>query len=306
MKIYVVVFCLLLSRFCAYAQQDVLTTVQENRFASNVLIDKGEYDSAYHIMKRNIGIEKYTHPYDYLCYAICAFQVKDTTQFIVYLDKTIQSGIDTQAIQARARKLPAEAKTYLRSYLGSRFSTLRAEGFARYDTVLINEMRSIAEMDQFLRTIITRSMIEKKKTDSNLNYYFQLAKAADSINFVRLKRLFESGKYPGYHNCGAFCDVVITLMHVSDYNNNFDVLFPYLKKEVLNGNISPDEVALIADSHFQRGDGNIYSYYGHWIGRTTKIHDCKNVNKRRAEIGLEKLETEYFGKNRKLPECLQL
>jgi hypothetical protein len=145
---------------------------------------------------------------------------------------------------------------------------------------------------------------KKSAADSNYAYLGYLQKLADSINYVRVARLIAANKFPGYHNCGAFASLTITLLHLGDYETaHWDHIWQTIKKQVLLGNIWPNEVATITDNHYQRVKGTKCSYYGQGILWTTDLCDCKNVDSYRAYIGLENLQDDYEARKRKIPDC---
>ena len=295
--------CIIFS-FNSYAQLDALQSVQESRFTAKKYLMQENYDSAYFAMSEFIDNAMAVNPFDYLSYALCNYKRNDTTTFLKYLDKAIESGIEQDMIRGYLRKLTGTDKDYLDTYLNENYLPLHKAGWIKYDTALINEVISINKLDQLVRDELTR--IKMDKVDSNYNYLFFLGRQADSINYQRVVRLFESGKYPGYHNCGAIASYFsFTLMHITDGDEKkWQYIFTRLKTEVVAGNISPDEVATIADRHYKGRKENPCSYYGH-SGKTTELCDCQKVDKYRAAIGLESLKEEYELLKQNLPECYQ-
>lgn len=284
--------------------QATLKEVQANRFAGQTYLQAEKYDSAGMAISRFIGHEAFVNPYDYVNFALYRYQLKDTAGFLKYLNKGIEGGVDSAKIRSFLRKLSASDQSFLGNYLMTNYESLRRKGWCKYDTALIKEANSIAALDQYARDALMK--LTAGKADAAYSYLACLQQQADSMNYVRITRLLESGKFPGYHNCGAFASLTIVLIHSGDYHEGqWDHLFSYLKKEVLAGNILPLELATIADNHYQRGKGKLCSYYGQWTGRTTELCDCKEVDNYRAVIGLPDLQTEYKSKNKSVPECYQ-
>ena len=287
-----------------YSQLSVLKNVQQNRFTGKAYIKNEMYDSAYLAISKFVENEIYANPYDYLNYSLCNYKIKDTFNFQKYLTKAVEGGVDSGTVKNYLRKLTGNDKIFLDNYLNLNYEQLRKKGWLKYDTVLINEVNSIERLDQYARNEFAK--LVAAKTDSNYKYLGYLQKQADSINYVRVASLFGSGKFPGYHNCGAFASLMIILIHLGDnQEDQWQFLYDELKTEVLAGNIMPLEVATITDNHFQRGRGKLCSYYGQWTGRTTELCDCKNVDNYRAIIGLEDLQSEYKANGKTLQECYE-
>ena len=285
-----------------YSQLAVLKNVQENRFAGQTYLHREKYDSAYFAFSRFVENETFANPFDYLSFSLCNYKINDTANFLKYLSKAIEGGVDSTKIRSSLRKLTGNDRSFLDNYLYANYEQMRKKGWSEYDTILIKEVNSIEHLDQFARNELMQ--LTAAKVDSNYNYLAFLQKQADSINYVRVARLFESGKYPGYHNCGCFASLSIVLIHLGDYHEDqWEYLFNRLKTEVLKGNVYPIEVATIADNHYERGRGKLCSYYGHWTLRTAELCDCKEVDKYREMIGLGDLLTEYKSNDKALPEC---
>jgi hypothetical protein len=91
-------------------------------------------------------------------------------------------------------------------------------------------------------------------------------------------------------------------MHISDHNDEqWNFIFEFLKREVIAGNITPTQVVTIATRHY--GNNRNCTYYGSTKRGANELCDCKNVDKYRAEIGLDNLLSEYTRLKMKIPEC---
>jgi hypothetical protein len=294
LPILVIVFC-----SSSYAQLEVLTDVQKNRTLGKYYLKAGKFDSAYFFISRYINNEKYTNPGDYQSYALCCIRTGDTANFIAWFSKAISAGCELDNVRgySKATLKDGNALAYLNNFLDTHYEKLRAYGYANYDTALIKEVALINEMDQLVRT--------NWKDDSNIKYRMFIGRQIDSINYERVVNIIKSGRYPGFHNCGWYAgSISIIMMHITDsHDDRFQYIFNKVKAEVLEGNISPDEVATIADRHYTGTLTNPRSYYGHWRGRSADLYDCKNVDKFRAEIGIEDLKTEYERAQLTIPEC---
>ena len=291
---------LLLAGFSCSAQLAVLRGVQQNRALAKYYIHEQKPDSACIAFKRYIDNKTYSTPSDWVAYSMSSLQSGDTNTFKTYLSKGIGAGFDTGVIlHAYAKGLNGPGLAILHRYLNANFENIFREGYTKYDTTLIQEVKLIMDLDQMVHSV--------QKFDSNLKYRTFIGNQVDSINYERIVKLFEAGKYPGYHNCGVHAsEIVIIMMHTTDSREDrFQYIMKKLKAEVIKGNISPVEITTIADRHYTGTLTNPRSYYGHWQGRVAELYDCKQVDKFRAEIGMDDLKTEYAQDHRVLPECYE-
>lgn len=295
------IICLALLLFTVItcsAQLSALHNVQRSRALARYYEHDEKYDSARMMMHKYVDNQKYANPSDWLMYGIISLQTGDTANFNTYISKGIGAGFDTgMIVHAFAKGLKGPGLQYLRNYLDANFVNIRKEAFPKYDTSLIKEVKLIMELDQLVHA--------NQKFDSNLKYRTFIGLQIDSINYNRIVTLFEAGKYPGYHNCGVYAsEINVIMMHVTDsHDDRYQYVMKRLKAEVLKGNISPLEITTIADRHYTGSLVPPRSYYGHWQGRVAELYDCRQVDKFRAEIGLDDLKTEYAQDHRLLPEC---
>jgi hypothetical protein len=90
-------------------------------------------------------------------------------------------------------------------------------------------------------------------------------------------------------------------MHISDHSEeHWEFIFNFLKQEVMSGDIMANEVLTIATRHFKHKD---CTYYGTIKWGLSTPCDCEQVDKFRAEIGLDSLKEEYQRLKQQLPDC---
>lgn len=120
----------------------------------------------------------------------------------------------------------------------------------------------------------------------------------DSINFVRLIEIIKVHGYPNEKKLGSSCwkyeSVCLAAPAILLHNPSKVVqkkIFDLLKKEVENGNMKPEALALILDKYYVYYKG--YSLY-HTQFKKANIKDKEIVNKARLEIGLNVLPDSLF------------
>ena len=157
-------------------------------------------------------------------------------------------------------------------------------------------MEDIMYLDQLLRS-------SKYGKGSELHAKY-LGRYTDSVNFVRVKALIESGRYPTFANYGIMSSRYnIVLMHIGDHDEQeWQYLFSFLKQQVLKGDITTKEVVTIVNRHFISGKTPC-NYYGSSRHNAYPICDCNNVDAVRLEVGLDSMINEYRRVGKPIPDC---
>ena len=310
LKQALLVIVLVLSSLCSYGQLAELRQVQSARTMAKHHAKDTAWSLACEAYRKFAGNPKYANPYDHLDYSYLSLKRGDTATFAQYLEQAIRGGVDTVTIRRFYRRLGQAEQSRLDRFIADRFEPLHRAGLANYDTTTIRELQSIHELDQLLRTQIDKIVSVNPsgwKTDSGLHYLTRVAKFADSVNYTRVIRLFRSGRFPGYQRCGAAAiSLGQALMHFDGPYVDWDYVFGMMKGAVLSGDMDPDQVAGIVDRHYLGRPGTSGYYYGRlkW-GEEYPFYDCKQVDRFRAEIGLESLKSEYERGKRALPACYE-
>jgi hypothetical protein len=306
----IILLCAILTSLSSSGQLAQLQEVQSNRVMAKYYKQQMIWDSACSAYGKFVENKKYANPYDFLDFSYCCLKKNDTVLFTKYLSKAIEEGVDTDDISRFYIKGVAHEKDYLNSFLRENFQLLHRVFVTSHDTAFIAELNAIYDRDQAGRRPIEK-LVAKDPKNWNKSPAFDslrnIQNPADSINYFLAMQLFESGKFPGYHNCGAaatsfhFC-----MYHFDKAYVNWDKVFRMLKQAALAGDIDPTQVASIVDRHYLRLDSNLCYFYGSLDWGDHPFFDCKNVDKLRAEIGLEPLKTQYERQKRPLPACYGL
>jgi hypothetical protein len=303
----VILFCSILMWLTSNGQADRLQEVQGHRVMAKYYKQQMIWDSAYYAYRQFVDDKKYANPYDLLDFSCCCLKRSDTARFVTYLSKAIEAGVDTQQISSFYRKVTADERICLDGFLTKNFRPLHEVFLSNYDTTLINGLKLVAERDQVGRGPIEKLAAKDPANWSKSPAYDSLVliqNPADSMNYVWVMQHFETGRFPGYRYCGAAAaNLMLPLLHFDKAYMDWDKAFGILKRAVLVGDMDPSQLASIADRHYLRLAKNPCYYYGSLKWGDQPFYDCKNVDRLRAEIGLERLKTEYERQKRVLPAC---
>lgn len=252
-------------------------------------------DSAIFFYKKYIDDARFSNAKDNLCYAACLLKTGDISNFFSYTNKAILQGATTELIT----NWYFDVKSYqgiIKDSVEESIELLYPKYWSSIDTISYLEIEKILKWDQSIRHL-SPDDVEEKKTWSALTI------TVDSMDFLRVKNLIETRGFPGYHKVGFKSELLIPiLMHITDeHEERWDYVFNILKQEVMKGNITPNAVAMIADRHYENSINKRF-FYGVLPGEYP-FFDCKNVDKRRDEIGLPALKEEYPLYHRPIPTC---
>lgn len=160
-----------------------------------------------------------------------------------------------------------------------------------------------AAIKKELKSIYERDQKTRKHGDSTefVNYI-------DSCNQVQVKLLIDKYGWLGKSVIGNYNQVLFLVIQHADSATQ-EKYFPLLQQSVSEGESSVIDLAMMQDRLLmRRGQNQIYGSQvvtdgnGGW--KFFPIEDERNVNIRRAKIGMEPIEeyAKYFGIDYKLPE----
>ncbi|MFD2069537.1 DUF6624 domain-containing protein, partial [Pontibacter silvestris] len=160
------------------------------------------------------------------------------------------------------------------------------------DTLLKKELETIRMKDQTLRLVLP--MVEEKfgKNSEERKYLWSLINYQDSINVLAIKEIIEKEGWLGTNRVGYFANQSIWMVIQHAPLGIQEKYLPYLKKSVAKGESEGWYLAFLEDRILMRnGEKQKYGSQSKFNKQTGKNHiypimDYKNVNKRRAEIGL--------------------
>jgi len=158
---------------------------------------------------------------------------------------------------------------------------------------------------------LKRELAEIYKRDQTVrNTCSRFTHREDSINLSRIEKLIKKYGWPGKSFVGDSGNLTVFLVIQHSNLQTQEKYFPKLKASVEKNESPAMHLAYIQDRILtSKGQKQIYGtqvweYYGYGTYDLLPIEDEKNVNIRRAKVGLEPLE-EYakkFGIDYKLPK----
>lgn len=160
-----------------------------------------------------------------------------------------------------------------------------------YDEALAAEMEIILRDDQTLRQHLDDLTTEEERR----NAWTRIVET-DSVNLVKVERIFAQHGYPGKSKVGSGLSsaAFLVIQHADlAYQEKY---FPLIEAAANAGELSKSSFALLVDRiRMRKGEKQLYGsqltdHDGDGIYEFHPIEDEENVNKRRAEMGLGPIE----------------
>jgi hypothetical protein len=162
---------------------------------------------------------------------------------------------------------------------------------------LTKQLDSILQIDQKDRSIIMSVRKEFGNKSDTIKKLMKIMTYNDSINLIKVTKILDQYGWLGSNVVGYNGNTALFLVIQHSNKNIMEKYFPMMKDAVKKGNAEPELFALLVDRiEMLNGRPQIYGSQMQIIdGKRVlyKIIDEKNVNKRRAEVGLGSLE-EYL------------
>ena len=164
------------------------------------------------------------------------------------------------------------------------------------DTLLRKELESILIKDQTLRLVLP--MVEEKfgENSDQKKFLWSLMNFQDSINLVAIMEIIEKNGWIGANRVGYFANQSIWMVIQHAPLEIQEKYLPYLEESVAKKESEGWYLAFLEDRiQMRNGKKQTYGSQAKFDKETGKNHiypirDIQNVNKRRAEIGLESIE----------------
>lgn len=214
---------------------------------------------------------------------------KDTSKTIFIIKDMMKNGQSLNEIIEEKDSILAFAK------ISKSWDTLK---FIKpeIDYNILLEIDKWLEVDQFVRNHYNDSCIIK--------FMFEV----DSVNFTNVIELINKQGFPGFNKLGVYSnDLLFLIMHFTTNlttEKYWESYFkPLLLSEATKGNISFSDIAMITDrfQNYKKGT-QIYGFLNNRTEYDIPIENIKEVDVRRAELGLPKLYIDAKIKNLKLPK----
>jgi len=159
---------------------------------------------------------------------------------------------------------------------------------------LAQELESIYNEDQKYRLMIDDSLKKYGNESKEMQSLWQTIMEKDSINLIKVTTILDKYGWLGSEVVGERGNSALFLVIQHSDLKTQEKYLPMMKEAVKNGKASPSQLALLID-RVEMGNGGP-QIYGSQITMKDgqyvvyQIIDEPNVNKRRAEVGLEPLE----------------
>jgi hypothetical protein len=162
------------------------------------------------------------------------------------------------------------------------------------DMLLVPILDTVFIEDQRLQYIFMENKNGRKSEEiDSLN---KVIRETDSLNLIRVKKILDTRGWIGEDIIGNFGNLALFLVIQHSTLETQEKYLPMMREAVKRGNASPSNLALLED-RVALGEGK-KQIYGSQIGSDEvtgeaiilPLEDPDNVDKRRAEVGLEKLQ----------------
>jgi len=288
-KLTIIVLCLISINTIAQDYKQYLMLSYKSKY----FIADNQIDSAINIYNQMFLIYEKLFPYDNLTAAKTFAAKKDTTTTLRLITNMIKDGLSLDEILEN-KKNDSIFSFAKQSKMWEALKLVKPE----IDYATLAAVEKWYEVDQFIRNKFDDTCVRKYMPE------------IDSINCLNLITLIKNQGFPGYKKLGFSSYIVtITIMH-STTNTSTEKYWesyfkPLLYSEAIKGNIGFDDYAVILDRyHFAKNKKQIYGTYNSFDG-FGPIENIKEVDIRRAEIGLPKLSIVAKLKGIKLPKDYQ-
>ncbi|MCD4793015.1 MAG: hypothetical protein K8R54_07285 [Bacteroidales bacterium] len=171
-----------------------------------------------------------------------------------------------------------------------------------YNIPLKRELENIKMKDQLLRNLICE--VEKKYAfDSDeYKYFWELILHQDSLNLIKISEIIKEHNWPGISLVGEESNITVWLVIQHAPLETQEHYLPYLQESVKKGESRGRDLAYLEDRILML-NGKPQKYGSQFMNDPKtgefifyEIEDPENINKRRAEVGLDPIE-EYMKRN---------
>lgn len=249
-----------------------------NTIWANIHANKGNNDSTIIYLEKAFTDIPDKSNFNFIVYLLSLKNIRHDTDILDFV-AAIKCKLDSNLVKAEIMENDSAEKLFaiwnaVKTTCSN--STIKANEEAK-DMLYINEITSMIAIDQ------------KYRNDSILSLNKALCDSIDSLNFIKLHRLFERNGFIKLHG-EAMANRVTLLYHIDDYNN-FIKVKQMLKKAVKNGCLHPSNYAYALDR--SRIASNLKPKY-YWFIPDSELEQnnipskskINTVNKERKKIGL--------------------
>jgi len=161
---------------------------------------------------------------------------------------------------------------------------------------ITEQLLSIDELDQKYRNRIDETISRFGNNSKEAKELFKNMKTTDSLNLIQVEKILNKHGWLGSDKIGSQANTTLFMViQHSDLPTQIKYL-PMMRAAVQQGNAKAGSLALLEDRvALKQGKKQIYGSQVSWnmetdVSFVAPLEDPDNVDKRRAEVGLPKLE----------------
>jgi hypothetical protein len=163
------------------------------------------------------------------------------------------------------------------------------------DKVLVAKLDTIYDDDQIFRLQIKEIETKFGQDSKEMKEHWRVGIQKDSVNLIKVKNILDTRGWLGADVIGEQGNTTLFLVIQHSDLKTQEFYLPMMREAVKKGNAKPSSLALLEDRIALR-NGRMQTY-GSQINRDSKtqayyvapLEDPDNVDKRRAEVGLQPL-----------------
>lgn len=258
------------------------------------------YPSSVVLYEQAFKIQANAFPHDFLGAAKANSAIGDFAKSAKYLTLALQGGLLWEQVIPDDSVWTGFKKSKYWHKIQANYKTCIAESQKKIDIAAFELFAGIHASDQLIR----KSHVGLD-TFFNANIDTLFYNTTDSLNFLALRRWIDKHGFPTYPSIPYYfrIDLITTIVHAFKKNNIYWGYYqPILKTALTNGNITPQEYAMIIDIYYlDRHKTGYYNLPGRSKKRAT-LYNVSKVDEYRREIGLESLEDYAKMRNITLPD----
>lgn len=244
-----------------------------------------EYLKAFSFSKEDVRV------IDYYNVACCFAQLKEKNKAYKYLNKAIENHYSNYSHLIKD-------KDFLNLYKFKKWDHVveKARRNEEKKQKLSSKLDTVLKSDQQYRLMLDSIRQHFGSTSMEMKTLLSSITRVDSVNFVKVSELIDSIGWPGYNQAGhdGALAVFLVIQH-SSLSTQLKYL-PLLIKSARKGEAAWQNFALLQDRILiSQGEKQTYGTQVKFVMETKKheflpIEDEKDLNKRRASVGLQPIE----------------
>ena len=263
--------------------------------AKSFFLEKN-YKASTALYEEAFKIQPNAFPPDFLGAAKANAGIGNYAQSAKYLALAFQGGLSWEQIIPEDSLWLDMKKTKHWNGIISNYPNYSSEAKKKIDIAFFEFIAGLNATDQLMRGRHVGFDAKFPSPDSTFS------NITDSLNYLALRQWIDKNGFPKYESIpyDFRLDLLIIMVHsVKNSDAYWEYYQPILKTALENGNLTPQEYALIIDGHYL---AKHMGYYNSTDRKKIAIYDINKVDEYRREIGLESLEDYAKMRNLTLPD----